>query len=115
METNMADKTEQRPAESKGAGQQSAQLRYIDRPHITETFADSLTGLSYDGQTLRIEFAVTTLDEVKRNAPVTGRRHPACRPVLTPAPAAALTAALQPDDAAVTQGGTLKPQPAAVK
>jgi len=109
----MADKTEQRPAESKGAGQQAAQLRYVDRPHITETFADSLTGLSYDGQTLRIEFAVTTLDEVKPNAPVTGRRFPACRLVLTPNAAVELINRMQQVAAALTQAGILKAQPAA--
>ena len=111
----MADKTEQKPAESKGAGQQSAQLRYVDRPHITETFADSLTGLSYDGQTLRIEFAVTTLDEVRPNAPVTGRRFPACRLVLTPNAAVELINRMQQVAAALTQAGILMAQPAASK
>jgi len=111
----MADKTEQKPAESKAAGQQTAQLRYIDRPHITETFADSLTGLSYDGQTLRIEFAVTTLDEVKPNAPVTGRRFPACRLVLTPNAAVDLINRMQQVAAALTQAGILKAQPPAPK
>ena len=59
----------------------------IDRPDVAETFADAISGLVFDGQTLRIEFAVTRLDEVKPNSPITGRRYPACRLVLPPAAA----------------------------
>jgi len=59
-------------------------IRYLDRPDCLETFADSLTRLSFDGQTLRLEFAVTRMDVVKPNAPVTGRRYPVCRLVLQP-------------------------------
>src|SRR5450759_2811014 len=49
-------------------------LRYLDRPDCLETFADSISGLSFDGQTLRLEFAVTRMDDVKPDAPATGRR-----------------------------------------
>jgi hypothetical protein len=38
---------------------QPATVRYLDRPDMMETFADSITGLIFDGQTLRIEFGVT--------------------------------------------------------
>ena len=34
---------------------QTATIRYVDRPDVGETFADSITGLVFDGQTLRIE------------------------------------------------------------
>ena len=37
----------------------------------------------FDGQSLRIEFGVTRLDDVKPNTPITGRRFPAQRMVLT--------------------------------
>lgn len=115
----MSDNTEQKLNDAKGqppAGHQTAQLRYVDRPHITETFADALTGLVYDGQTLRIEFAVTALDEMKPNAPVTGRRFPACRLVLTPNAAVDLINRMQQVAAALTQAGVLKAQqPAAPK
>src|SRR5450830_1109819 len=53
-------------------------LRYLDRPDCLETFADSISGLSFDGQTLRLEFAVTRMDDLKPDAPVTGRRYPVC-------------------------------------
>jgi hypothetical protein len=49
---------------------QTATIRYVDRPDVGETFADSITGLVFDGQTLRIEFSVTRVDEVKPDAPM---------------------------------------------
>src|ERR1700744_429990 len=42
-------------------------IRYLDRAEMEETFADSISGLIFDGQTLRIEFAVTRFDEVRPN------------------------------------------------
>jgi hypothetical protein len=70
------------PAASSERG--AASIRYVDRADMVETFADSVTGLIFDGQTLRIEFGVTRFDDVKPNAPITGRRYPACRLVLPP-------------------------------
>ena len=96
---------------SAGAGQsdrQAATIRYIDRPDIEETFADSVSGLIFDGQALRIEFAVTRLDEVKPNTPVTGRRYPASRIVLPPAAAVDLINRMQQIAAALTQAGVVK-------
>jgi hypothetical protein len=53
------DKTTTSPAPAAQNEQRTATIRYIDRPEIGEVFADSVTGLLYDGQTLRMEFAVT--------------------------------------------------------
>ena len=53
------------PAATAQNEQRTATIRYIDRPDIDEVFADSVTGLLYDGQTLRMEFAVTRFDEIK--------------------------------------------------
>jgi hypothetical protein len=64
---------------------QPVNVRYLDRVDVAETFADSITSLLFDGQTLRIEFGVTRFDEMKTNSPITGRRYPACRLVLSPA------------------------------
>ncbi len=99
---------------SASAGQstrQAATIRYIDRPDIEETFADSVSGLIFDGQTLRIEFAVTRLDEVKANTPLTGRRYPASRIVLPPAAAVDLINRMQQIAAALTQAGMVKAAP----
>ena len=72
-------------AAAAGAQRQAPTIRNVDRPEVAETFADSITSLIFDGQSLRIEFGVTRLDEVKANAPITGRRYTACRLVLPPA------------------------------
>jgi hypothetical protein len=77
-------------------------IRYLDRADMEETFADSISGLIFDGQTLRIEFAVTRFDEVKANTPITGRRYPACRLVLPPAAAVDLINRMQQIAAALT-------------
>ena len=86
----------------------SATIRYVDRADMVETFADSVTGLIFDGQTLRIELSVTRLDEVKPNAPITGRRYPACRLVLSPIAAVDLINRMQQIAAALTQAGVVR-------
>lgn len=90
---------------------QPATIRYLDRPDITETFADSVTGLIFDGQSLRIEFGVTRFDDVKPNTPISGRRYPACRIVLPPAAAVDLINRMQQITAALTQAGVVKAAP----
>lgn len=90
---------------------QPATIRYVDRPDVSETFANSVSGLIFDGQSLRIEFAVTRLDEVKPNMPITGRRYPACRLVLPPAAAAELINRMQQIGAALTQAGVTRATP----
>ncbi|MGH6683525.1 MAG: hypothetical protein ACRECA_06310 [Pseudolabrys sp.] len=97
-----------RAGAAKPGAQQSGLFRYIDRPECMETFADSVTGLSYDGQTLRLEFSVTRVDEVTPNRPVTGRRYPACRLALSPAAANDLINRVQQIANALKQAGTAK-------
>ncbi len=91
------------------AARPQATIRYIDRPDVTETFADSVSGLVFDGQTLRIEFAVTRLDEVKPGAAITGRRYPTCRLALPPATAIELINRMQQIGAALGQAGLVRP------
>src|SRR5579862_9585328 len=90
---------------------QAATIRYLDQPDVAETFADCVTGLVFDGQTLRIEFGVTRLDEIKPNTPISGRRYPACRVVLPPAAAVDLINRMQQIAAALTQAGVTKVTP----
>ena len=92
-----------------GGATQTATIRYIDQPDMAETFADSVNNVYFDGQSLRIEFGITRLDEVKPNTPVTGRRYPAERLVLTPVAAVELINRMQQVGAALTQAGVLKP------
>jgi len=87
---------------------QPAQIRYLDRADMEETFADSITGLIFDGQTLRIEFGVTRFDDVKPNSPISGRRYPACRLVLPPAAAVDLINRMQQIAAALKQAGVVR-------
>lgn len=89
------------------AGQQ-ATIRYIDRPDVMETFADAISGLVFDGQTLRVEFAVTRLDDVKPNSPISGRRYPACRLALSPAAAVELINRMQQVGAALRQAAAAR-------
>ena len=99
------------PAPTASAGspeRAAASVRYVDRADMVETFADSVTGLIFDGQTLRIEFGVTRFDDVKPNTPITGRRYPACRLVLPPVAAVDLINRMQQVAPALTQAGVVK-------
>jgi hypothetical protein len=91
--------------------EQTATIRYVDRPDCGEIFADSINHVYFDGQSLRVEFGVTRLDEVKPNATVTGRRYPAQRMVLTPAAAVELINRMQQVGAALVQSGVVKATP----
>ena len=102
------------PAAAAAAPQRPAvTLRYLDRPDCLETFADSISGLSFDGQTLRLEFAVTLMDDVKPDAPATGRRYPVCRLVLQPLAAVDLINRMQQVGAALAKAGVVKANPPA--
>ena len=108
----MPDKKEdQKPAAT--PPRQAATIRYLDRPDCLETFVDSISGLSFDGQTLRLEFAVTRMDEVKPDTPLTGRRYPVCRLVLQPLAAVELINRMQQVGAALAQAGVVKATPPA--
>lgn len=83
-------------------------VRYVDRPELAETFADSINSLLFDGQSLRIEFGVLRIEEMKSNVPVKGARFPACRLVLTPAAAIDLINKMQQVASALTQAGVAR-------
>jgi hypothetical protein len=99
------------PAAGAAPERQPASIRYLDNADMAETFADSITGLIFDGQTLRIEFGVTRFDEVKPNSPITGRRYPAARLVLPPAAAVELINRMQQIANALTQAGLVRANP----
>lgn len=92
------------------ANKQNATIRYIDQPECHETFADSIVSVFFDGQTMRIEFGITRMDEMKQGAPITGRRYPACRLVLPANAALELINKMQQTGAAMQQAGLLKHQ-----
>ena len=113
-ETTGARAVPQGAAPAPGTPQQLT-LQYIDRPDCGETFADSVMGVTFDGQTLRIEFAVTRLDEVKPNALLTGRRYPVCRLVLTPMATGELFRRMQQVSASIAQAMQQQGQAAQAK
>ena len=90
---------------------QPATIAYVDRTDLMETFADSVIGVIFDGQTLRLEFGITRFEDVKPNTPINGRRYPACRLVLPPAAAVDLINRMQQIGAALTQAGVVKAAP----
>jgi hypothetical protein len=113
LTTSKASAASGAPASAGPGERQPATIRYLDRADMEETFADSITGLIFDGQTLRIEFGVTRFDDVKANTPISGRRYPACRLVLPPAAAVDLINRMQQIAAALTQAGVVRARGAA--
>jgi hypothetical protein len=91
------------------ATRQPLTIKYVDRPELTETFADSVNSVSFDGQTLRIEFGVTRFDQAAGQKPTSGRRYPATRIVLTRSAALEMINRLQQMAAAIAQAGQTKP------
>lgn len=88
---------------------QAATIRYIDQPDCRETFADSINNVFFDGQTMRIEFGITRMDDMKQGQQLSGRRHPACRLVLPVSAAIDLINRMQQTANALQQQGLLKP------
>src|SRR6266446_9819257 len=62
--------------------QSQPSLMYVDRPEISETFADSLWRLTVDGMHLRMEFVVNRMDDPNPPAAPTGKAMTACRVVI---------------------------------
>ena len=77
----------------------------------TSVGTGTLEGARFDGQTMRIEFGITRMDEMKQGAPLTGRRYPACRLVLPANAAIELINKMQQTGSALQQAGLVKPNP----
>ena len=88
--------------------QPQVQFQYIDRPEVTETFADFVQRIQFDGQTLRIEFCVSRLDDQKAGETAGGKRYPACRLVLSGTAAIDLMNKMQQITAGLLKAGVLK-------
>lgn len=93
--------------------QQLSQVRHVDLPELRETFADSIQTMTWDGQTLRIEFCVTRYPENPSATAAEAKRYPACRLVVTAPVAVELFNRLQQTMTALAQTGVVsqhKPQ-----
>jgi len=91
--------------------QPQVHYEYVDRPEVSETFADFVQRIQFDGQTLRFEFCVSRMDDHKPPAPASGRRYPACRLVLSAAAAIDLMNKMQQITAGLIKAGVLKADP----
>jgi hypothetical protein len=58
------------------------QMTYVDRPEISETFADSLYRISFDSLQIRMEFVVNRFDDPQAGVAPTGKAITACRVVM---------------------------------
>jgi hypothetical protein len=90
----------------KAARQQQIKIQYVDLPNLSETFADAIDHVFFDGQTLRINFGVTRFDPQQ---PANARRYLVCRMVLTPGAAIELMNQIQQLTTKMAQAGVLKP------
>ncbi|MGH6725847.1 MAG: hypothetical protein ACREB8_04785 [Pseudolabrys sp.] len=57
-------------------------MTYVDRPEISDIFADGLRRATFDGINTKLEFVINRMDEHKPPAPPTGQSLTACRLVL---------------------------------
>ena len=108
----------QAQAQPQQQAQPQIQYQYVDRPEVTETFADFVQRIQFDGQTLRLEFAVSRIEDQRPGVQATGKRYPACRLVLSASAAVDLMNKMQQITAGLIKAGVLKqdvPQPAAEK
>ena len=102
----MADETSSPPARPRELA-----VTKVDLPDLEETFADSIDNIFFDGQSMRIEFCVTRLEQVAKSPP-RGRRYPACRLVLTPAAAGELVRQMNRFAAELVRAGVARQAPA---
>lgn len=89
------------------APQPQMKYQYVDRPEVAETFADFVNRIQFDGQTLRLEFCVTRIED-QTAAGANGTRYPACRLVLSAAAAVDLMNKMQQITASLIKAGVLK-------
>lgn len=91
----------------------SIETTHVDVPGIQEVFADTVRMVGFTGSELRIELAVTRLDEPKPPKPPTGRTYTAGRLVLTPAAAMQLHSNLTNVVAMLEKQGLVQKNPIA--
>lgn len=91
--------------------------KYIDRPEISEVFADRLEHLFIDGATIRMEFTVTRTDPAQSPAgtPIADPKqwsYTACRVVLSMRGAAEMLEKMRDLQGLMLQHGFLQPRDA---
>lgn len=84
--------------------------QYVDRVDVTETFADSVRSVTFDGATVRAELCVTRLEDSTPPTAAVAKQYPACRVVLRPDAAVDLFVRLQQLVGLMEQRGLIKRQ-----
>jgi hypothetical protein len=90
--------------------QQLPTVRYVDLPELSETFADSIHTMVWDGQALRVEFCVTRFPDQTPASAKEAQRYPASRLVMTSALAVDLFNRLQQTMNTLAQAGVVTQQ-----
>jgi len=83
-------------------------FEFVDLPQLSETFADSVQSLFFDGQNLRIVFCASRLEEPKGGGRPNGKRYPTCRLVLSAQGTLDLINRIQKISAALAKEGVIK-------
>ena len=93
--------------------QPNVKISYVDRPEISETYADSIEKISFDGQSWRLEFCITRMGELIPPNTLPGKKFPCCRLVLSVNTGLDLANKMQGLIAILKQQGVLKEMPVA--
>jgi hypothetical protein len=91
--------------------QQLPAARFVDLPELSETFADSIHTMVWDGRTLRVEFCVTRFPNQAAPLSNEAQRYPVCRLVMTSNLAVDLFNRLQQTMTALAQAGVVQKNP----
>lgn len=86
-------------------------VKVVDVPEVSEVFADSIGSMTFDGQTLRVDFCVTRLDPIHPPEPPSAKRYPSCRLVLTANAAVSFANQLQALLQQLQKQGTVAAEP----
>jgi hypothetical protein len=82
---------------------------YIDRPEVSEVFADRLQSMYFDGASIRMEFCVVRLADASMGEERRAWAYPSCRVVLSARGAAEMLKQMSDLQAALAQQGLLPP------
>ncbi len=88
--------------------QQNVVSTYEDRPEVGETFGDAIRVVSFDGNTWRVEVAVTRIESAEAGKPIVSKQYPSVRLVLSAAAGLDLMNKLTEVAAALEAQGILK-------
>jgi hypothetical protein len=92
---------------------QQVQLQYVDRPEVSETYADSLEKAMFDGNSIKMEFVVNRLNPPVVSKPPGGKKVTSSRLVMPLAGIIQMVSQLKDIMASLEQQGIIKTTPIA--